>query len=115
MVAWPEELPPPALNSLQESPPNNALRSQMDKGPAKVRRRTTANVRRLAFVLKLIPAEVDILDDFYTEDTLSGTEAFDYEHPRTGETVSARFVDPPSYQEQEGTIYVAQVSLEILP
>lgn len=115
MAVWPATLPPPALNSLQESPPNNTIRSQMDKGPAKVRRRTTANIRPLAFNLKLTPAQVQTLDDFYNITTFSGADEFDYVHPRTGAGCSARFVQPPGYSEQEGTIYNASVSLEILP
>ncbi len=46
MATWPATLPAPALSSLRETPPDNLIRTQMDKGPAKVRRRTTANVRR---------------------------------------------------------------------
>lgn len=115
MPTWPVTLPAPALNSLQESPPNNVLRTQMDKGPDKVRRRTTANIRPISFTLLLTPAQIQILDDFYTTETYSGTERFDYVHPRTDEDCVARFVQPPQYNEREGVIYSCSVSLEILP
>lgn len=115
MAVWPTSLPAPALNSLNETPPNNVIRSSMDRGPAKLRRRTTANIRPLSFSLMLTPEQTQILDDFFTTDTFSGAEQFDFTHPRTGAAVKARFVDPPSYNETEGVLYAASVSLEILP
>ena len=115
MAIWPAALPAPALNSLRESPPDNAMRSNMDKGPAKVRRRTTANIRPMQFSLALDPDLVDVLDDFYNDDTFSGSIAFTFTHPRTLETVQARFTGPPQYGEAEGAIYNVSVQLEILP
>lgn len=115
MAVWPSTLPAPFLSSLQETPPNNVIRSSMDVGPAKVRRRTTANVRNLSFNLMLTPAQVEILDEFYLDDVSGGVLEFDYEHPRTGQSVSARFTEPPQYQEREGVVYSVSVSLEILP
>lgn len=115
MATWPATLPAPALNSLKETPPNNVIRTQMDKGPDKVRRRTTANVRPLSFTLKLTPAQVATLDTFFTDTTYSGADEFDYTHPRTGAAVTARFVSPPDYAESEGVIYNCSISLEILP
>ncbi len=115
MTTWPATLPPPALSSLRESPPNNVIRTSMDKGPDKVRRRTTANIRPLSFNMKLTPAQVETLDEFFTDTTFSGSIEFDYEHPRTGENVTARFVEPPQYSENSGAIYDCSVSLEIMP
>lgn len=115
MPTWPATLPYPALNTLKESPPKNVLRTQMDKGPDKVRRRTTANVRPLSFTLKLTPAQVETLDTFFVTTTSSGADEFDYIHPRTGASVTARFVSEPDYAESEGVIYNCSISLEILP
>lgn len=115
MALWPDTLPAPALSTLQESPPDNLIRTQMDKGPAKVRRRTTANVRPISFTLRLTPAQVETLDEFYVTTTYSGADEFTYIHPRTGATVNARFTEPPSYSENEGAIYNTSISLEIMP
>lgn len=117
MPSWPSDLPPPAINTLNESPPNNAISSQPDKGPEIVRRRTTSNTRPLAFAMMLTPAQIQILDDFFVDDTFSGTITFDYEHPRTGDAVTARFKPGtvPQYMEKEGVIYGAQVELQIMP
>lgn len=118
MPTWPASLPPPALNTLREKPPNNKISSAMDKGPKKMRRRTTANVRPISFTLVLAdPDLVDVFDDFYNIDTFSGVEEFDYVHPRTGEACTARFGPDyePEYAEMEGTTYSIGVELEIMP
>ena len=115
MAVWPASLPGPALGTLKETPPKNTIRTQMDKGPAVVRRRTTANVRPLSFVLKLTAAQVAVLDTFFNDTTFSGADEFDYTHPRTGDPCKARFVEEPEYSEEEGVNYNCAVSLEILP
>jgi hypothetical protein len=115
MSTWPATLPPPVLNSLRETPPMNTIRSTVDKGPAKVRRRTTANVRNISFTLLLSPALVETLDIFYVTTTFSGADEFDYTHPRTGVACKARFVSQPEYSEREGVLYTVPIALEILP
>lgn len=105
----------PLVNSVSESPPENVIRSSMDKGPAKVRRRTTANIRPIQFKLMLTPAQTAIMDDFYVNQTVSGADEFDFTHPRTKQPVKARFVSPPSYSERGGRLWEIGVSLEILP
>lgn len=115
MTTWPSTLPSPAINTFSEAPPNNIIRSSMDKGYDKVRRRTTASIRPISFTLKLTDDQVTIIDDFYNDETVGGSLSFDYIHPRTGATVEARFAEPPSYQSNENVIYDVSVSLEILP
>lgn len=115
MPTWPALLPAPALNTLTESPPNNVIRSNMDKGVAKTRRRTTASTRPISFSMVLTPAEITILDSFYADDTFSGSEEFTFTHPRTLATHTARFLEPPSWNEREGVCYGAGVQLELLP
>jgi hypothetical protein len=114
MPSWPT-LPPPAINSFSEQSPDNTIRSSMDKGPDQVRRRTSANVRLISFSLKLTATQTETLDTFYQTSTAGGSLAFDYNHPRTGAAVQARFTQPPTYSDIEGQIYNAEVSLEILP
>lgn len=115
MTTWPIELPSALINTYNEGVQNNILRSQTDKGPAKLRRRTTANVYNMSFMMTLTPAQVDILEDFYYDDIFSGALQFDFVHPRTGITVQARFVEPYSLQDIDGLYYKVGISLEILP
>ena len=77
MAAWPT-LPAPLINTFKESTPDNLLRSSTDKGPAKIRRRSTAGVRPISFTLHLTPAQVNTLEIFYVTTLVSGAQEFDY-------------------------------------
>jgi hypothetical protein len=114
MATWPT-LPAPIINSYSETLPDNVIRTSMDKGPAKVRRRTTANTAAMQYAMVLTAAQVATLSTFYTTTTLSGAQEFDYTHPRTGATVTARFTAPPTYSDINGRAYRVEVALEILP
>lgn len=106
----------PIGDTFTEKVPDNLIRTEMDVGPAKVRRRTTANVRDIQFRSWLTPAQTEDLDTFFMRDVYSGALPFDYTHPRTGAVVSARFKEPPTYTDVEaGMYYEASISLEILP
>lgn len=107
----------PLINTLKENPPNNIISSDTDKGPPKVRRRTTANIRPISFKLMLYKTDLEILDVFYTTTCASGALAFDYVHPRTKENVIAMFTPgtQPEYNERGGVLYEATISLDILP
>lgn len=115
MANWPTELPFPLVNSFNEALPNNVLRSNMDKGPDKVRRYTTANTYPISFTLKLTSEQWQILKTFYMTTLASGANSFDYTHPDDDSALTARFVEPPSRQDQEATLWVVSISLEILP
>jgi hypothetical protein len=116
MINWPEILPPlTRLEGYVETPPKNVLRTQMDAGPAKLRRRFTAGVRPVQGRLLLDRDEIEFLDSFYQNDLAAGSLPFASLHPRTGLAASFRFVEPPAYTRLSGLYYEAALSLEILP
>lgn len=117
MAAWPSELYNCILRStLKEKAANNLLRTNMDVGPAKVRRRTTANVRPFSFALKCTSNQVDILLAFFNNDIFGGADEFDFVHPRTGASLRVRWAgDPPEYQDEDGILYDIPIMLEIMP
>lgn len=116
MSVWPASLPLPLSNTLQETPPQSLIRTQMDGGVPKVRRRSTATVRKLSFQLMLSAAQVSALDTFFVTTTLGGSDSFDYTHPRTSAAVTARFTTPPTYADANtGDHYLTTIELEILP
>jgi len=112
MPEWPATLPqePPGET---ETAPDLAVRTEMDAGPPKMRRRFTAGVRRFSREMILTAAQVEILDAFYL-DTLKSTLSFDWTHPRAGANVTYRFTGPPAYTTYEGN-YKVTLPLEILP
>ncbi len=116
MSVWPVSLPLPLSNTLQETPPQSLIRTQMDAGVPKVRRRSTATVRQLSFQVMLSASQVSTLDTFFLTTTLGGSEEFDYTHPRTGAAVTARFTAPPTYADANtGDHFLTTIELEILP
>lgn len=114
---WPLSLPSlPRDTGYGEQPPELSLRSPMDVGPAKVRRRQTAGVRPLQAQLILTEAQVETLDQFYVTGTESGALVFDWVNPRTEAAAELRFVGPPRYTPLSGdVVWRADLTLEILP
>lgn len=116
MPTWPESLPQePGADGFQETAPNLVVRTQMDAGPPKVRRRFTAGVRTFAMRFVLSEDQVDTLDAFFIEDCAGGAIPFDWKHPRTNAPASFRFVEPPTYTSLGGDCWSANVSVELLP
>ncbi len=106
---WPASLPQRvAVDGYGEGPPDTTVRTRMDAGPAKVRRRFTAGVRPLSL-------QID-LDGFFGTTLLGGALAFDWVHPRTQAAVTLRFVRPPAYRPlASDAAWQAVLQLEILP
>lgn len=98
-IVWPPSLPQsPMLEDLVEQPPDLALRSSVDRGPAKVRLRSLADVTRFSIGLKLTRAQVATLDTFYRTTSAGGTLAFEWIHHRTGNQIDYRFTEPPAFK-----------------
>jgi len=112
---WPTELNGMILDgSYNETPPENSIRTKMDVGPAKVRRRSTSGIRPVSFSLFLTNANVVILDDFYDSTLSSGSETFTFYAPRTKASGTYRFVTRPTYAPKDQG-YIAKISLEKMP
>jgi hypothetical protein len=116
MTAWPGILPSaPLAQHFREDAASALLRTEMDQGPAKLRRRTTAGVAVLEVAYLLSRAQVAALDAFYAGALSGGMLAFSYTHPRTGATVQCRFRAPPVYAATNGDYFHAVFALEVLP
>ena len=115
-LTWPTTLPAPNQNGYGETPPNNVISWKPDYGLAMLRRRSTAGVRPLSLQYTLTQAEIATLDTFYVTTTLGGTARFNFTHPRTLSTVSARFLDgkAPDYSSLSH-LGLVSVALEVLP
>lgn len=115
-ATWPVTLPTkPLIAGANETPPNLSVRSQMDAGPAKVRRRFTAGERLLTCDSLMTGTQVATLDEFYLDTLGGGVLAFNWVNPRTDATVEMRFVQPPSYRPVGNNKYLVSLHLEILP
>jgi len=116
MPTWPETLPDhPLKDELSEEPPDVLLRTGMDAGPAKVRRRFTAGVRPFAVKLRLTADQAADLDEFYVTTLQGGALRFDWVHPRTGDAAEFRFASRPKYAPGNGNSWSAAFGLELMP
>jgi len=110
METWPTSLPLPEQAGYSEQQANNILRTQMDAGAPKQRRRYTAVYTTVKFQMTLTSAQTATLMSFYN---LVGAGSFYWTHPRTGASVTARFTEPPILSAKDNHI-LANVTLEVL-
>lgn len=110
MVAWPSKFKI-LREGFSETPTDRVISSQMDVGPAKKRRRTILGVKNISFMVQTTIADYADFEQFYLDNDVG---SFDFTHPRTNQTVKARFVSVPTGELQE-TVYRIGVQLEILP
>lgn len=116
MVAWPASLPQsPLLRGFVETAPDGLLRTAMDTGPAKTRRRFTAAVRPVKYPLLLTTAQTETLDDFFVNTLASGALSFTHIHPRTTLAATYRIIGKPQYIPVSGSKWTTILDLEILP
>ena len=116
MATWPDTLPDtPLLDGYSETRQQEFLRSEMDAGPAKQRRRFSAATYYFNVSYVLDESQLDDLNYFYTIDLYGGSLPFDWIHPRTGDEVQARFMSPISFSVLSGQYYKLNLELEVLP
>ena len=116
MATWPASLPTDFLkDAVEETPPDNTIRSKMGVGPPKIRKRSTSAVRKFACSQYQTTAQVAVLDTFFVTTLGDGvTEFTGLTHPRTGASVTFMFAEPPIYARQ-GLGYMVMFKLELLP
>lgn len=117
MADWPVTLPQILLlNGYAEAPANTALRTTMDAGPAKVRRRFTAGVRPISGQILVTGVQLETLKTFYNITIQSGALRFNWVEPLDGVTsVEMRFTAEPNWVPISGIKLQVSLDLEILP
>ncbi len=116
MSTWPASLPQDFnIEGFEEVFPQLTLRTEMDAGPAKLRRRATSGVRSFKTTLSMTQAQVIALDVFYVTTVSSGSLAFDWTSPRSDTPESFRFVTPPKIRPFSSTYWKVDLDLEQLP
>ncbi len=116
MPSWPGTLPQNfQVQGFSEQEPDLLLRSEMDAGPAKLRRRFTAGVRPVTTTLILTQTQKATLSTFFGTTLSGGALSFDWVLPNTATTATYRFTGPPVYQALGNNLFSAQLNLEVLP
>ncbi len=114
-ILWPESLPQsPLLDGWQETLADNVLRTEMEQGPAKLRRRSTVASGRMRAQFLLSAADCALLDTFYNDTLAGGVKVFRLLHPLRNVTIVCRFAAPPEYAAVNGEYCRARLSLEVM-
>jgi hypothetical protein len=93
-ISWPAELPATlSLEGLSAKQESNVIRTQMDAGPKKTRRRYTANTKTFTGKMLLTPSQSLILEQFYHAALADGALRFNFTNPLTLEVQEFRFTE----------------------
>ena len=118
IYTWPTSLPQVPQRGFSESIGLNILRTPMDMGPAKQRRRSSRpSTMSVSFLMTTL--QVSTLETFCFN-TIQGTTRFNFRHPRTSSTVEVRIVPQQDgelfkVQYMAPTYWTVTLNLEILP
>lgn len=100
-TVWPATLPQsPSVDGYQEQFVDTTIHSQMDVGPPKIRRRTTAGVKKFSLTFDMTGAQVIILEEWFLDELAGGAVPFVFPDPRSGSPVTMRMVGSPKVQSQ---------------
>lgn len=118
MATWPLTLQQ-KLNteSFSEKFGETVMRTEMDIGPAKVRRRFTKSVDIITCSINLDFDEYDDFLIFFKNTVNGGATSFTFIHPISGSNINARFTEPPTITPLSGGGRKFRVSMtwETLP
>lgn len=121
-VTWPVNVP----SAFQHSgygfeADSGIIRTSMDTGPAKIRRRTTAVVKRHKGTIIMTRAQFAAWQSWFENYLAFGSLTFAMSDPITGSTVDARIIAPTggkaySFSPESGSNYgVLSIEIEVLP
>ncbi len=113
-IYWPAALPSGFLaEGFSKQPKSNVIRSSMDAGPQKARRRYTA--RTITYTGREIfdTEELAVFEQFYHTALADGVLRFNFTDPVSGETAEFRFTEDYTVSTIDG-LYEVTLSLEKL-
>ena len=111
---WPELLPADFLaEGLTIQPQSNVIRTSMDAGPKKARRRYTARSTIFSGAQRLDAAELAVFERFYHAALADGALRFYYKDPVSNQLAEFRFTEDYAATEIGG-LWEVTLSLERL-
>jgi hypothetical protein len=119
MPAWRSSLPKQS-DLIEMSRNDTIIRTSMDVGPQKVRRRSTKAIEAFSVSLHFTSKQLREFVDFWETDLAGGVGSFTWEHPRTDAQITCRIVGGfPAFSmvvpgEAQDRVYSAQLLVEIL-
>jgi hypothetical protein len=113
-IFYPELLPSGLLaDGFSKKPQSNVIRTTMDAGPKKTRRRYTARTIKYSGKQIFDEAELMVFEQFYHNVIADGALRFNFTDPISQETAEFRFTEDYTVNPIDGQ-YEVQMSLERL-
>jgi hypothetical protein len=113
-IYWPDYLPAGLiLNGLSKQPQSNVIRTAMDAGPKKARRRYTARAVRFSGKQVMSQGELEDFEQFYHIALADGVLRFNFTDPVTFQTAEFRFTEDYTAGAVDG-LFEVSMSLERL-
>lgn len=91
------------------------IRTDMDVGPQKVRRRFTKAVDEYTASITITNDQYPIFESFYNTTLNGGVLAFEYNHPITQVPTDFKFKSDPVYSPMGGEYWMVTFALEAMP
>lgn len=113
---WPATLPQYVQEGgYQETLQDQTIETQMESGPAKIRRRFTKSLRRFQVSMLMTSAQATTFETFWQDTCKGGSIPFDWVNPRTRAASTVRFRTPaPQFSSVGGVNVMVQFNLEII-
>lgn len=113
---WPTTLPQYVLEGgYSERVQNQITETEMETGPAKIRRRFTKSLRRFEMQMMMTQAQAVAFETFWQTTCKGGSIPFDWKSPRSQAAATFRFRNPaPAFSVTGGTTVVVQFAVEQL-
>ena len=116
---WPASLPQQQFLDTRDQLQESRLRTRMDTGPPKMRRRNTASIREIVTAMVFDNEQRDTFDTFFRTVLKEGSLSFNWKDPINDAVVEYRFVNIPSFRliKRDGLDrwWRTSLTLEILP
>ena len=111
-ITWPSSLPQVIrLEGLSGKKKSNVVRTQMDAGPQKARRRYTVSSKVFTGSVVLTEAQRELLEDWYDNILGSGVLRFVMKDPQTLEPSEFRFLEEYTEESSDG-LWIITMQLE---
>lgn len=117
IASWPASLPQkPLADGFSETSPDLVARTQMDTGPAKMRRRATAGVTQVKCAFRLTADQLATFRDFMHSDLQDRALPYSWAHPVAGAVGRWRITASPTIEPiADGLAWKVALALELLP
>lgn len=115
MATWPANLPAPLRSGYEINPEDPILRTQMDAGPDRVRRRFTAIPSRIPVSWRFTEAQLALFEAWHKHEALDGAAWFTISlaNGLGISAMEARFTKPPKKPLLSGMNWEVSAELEV--